>query len=40
MWVCLSLAALSMITEQDGSADIFAAAAFVIRALSKEVPIG
>lgn len=37
MWVCLSLAALAMITGKTGSADIFAAAAFVIRALSREV---
>lgn len=36
MWICLALFVLALASGESVSADIFAAAAFVIRGLSKE----
>lgn len=36
MWVCIALAVLALGSGESVSADIFGAAAFVIRGLSKE----
>lgn len=36
MWICIAMAALALASGESVSADIFAAAAFVIRGLSKE----
>ena len=36
-WICMAFAVLALVNSESASADIFVAAAFVIRGLSKEV---